>query len=184
VVEGIRPLPSLFAKPAAAGASLGAARITVDDESVILTGEPSVTLSGAQVRLPAGAFLQASRESETVVGLVKEGWGTPSGAGYAEAEAGADIFPGSLPRPADSARACPLRRRRPRSAAGRAPRRRPRRWPFRRSGRSSLSHAIQAPARATCASSSMAATASRAWSPSTSSCSRRISSWWLYWSGD
>jgi 23S rRNA (uracil1939-C5)-methyltransferase len=77
VVEGIRrPSPSLFAKPAAAGASLGAARITVDDESVILTGKPSVTLSGAQVRLPAGAFLQASRVSETVlVGLVKEGVG-------------------------------------------------------------------------------------------------------------
>ena len=87
VVEGIRPLPSLFAKPAAAGASLGAARITVDDESVILTGEPSVTLSGAQVRLPAGAFLQASRESETVlVGLVREGVG--------RAKRVADLFAG------------------------------------------------------------------------------------------
>jgi 23S rRNA (uracil1939-C5)-methyltransferase len=76
VVEGIRPSASLFAKLAAAGARIGAARITVDGESVVLAGEPSVTLSGAQVRLPPGAFLQASRESEAVlVGLVKEGVG-------------------------------------------------------------------------------------------------------------
>ena len=76
VVEGIRPSAGLFARLAAAGAGLGAARITVDGESVILAGEPTVTLSGAQVRLPPGAFLQASRESETVlVGLVKEGVG-------------------------------------------------------------------------------------------------------------
>jgi 23S rRNA (uracil1939-C5)-methyltransferase len=76
VVEGLRPSPSLVAKLAAAGASLGAARITVDGESVVLAGEPTVTLSGAQVRLPPGAFLQASRDSETVlVELVKEGVG-------------------------------------------------------------------------------------------------------------
>jgi len=76
VVEGLRPSPSLVAKLAAAGASLGAARITVDGESVVLASEPTVTLSGAQVRLPPGAFLQASRESETVlVELVKEGVG-------------------------------------------------------------------------------------------------------------
>ena len=87
VVEGIRPSPGLFAKLAAAGASLGAARITVDGESVILAGEPTVTLSGAQVRLPPGAFLQASRESETVlVGLVKEGVG--------RAKRVADLFAG------------------------------------------------------------------------------------------
>jgi 23S rRNA (uracil1939-C5)-methyltransferase len=76
VVEGIRPSAGLFAKLAATGVSLGAARITVDGETVVLAGEPSVTLSGTQVRLPPGAFLQASRESETVlVGLVKEGVG-------------------------------------------------------------------------------------------------------------
>jgi 23S rRNA (uracil1939-C5)-methyltransferase len=46
-----------------------------------------VTLSGAQVRLPAGAFLQASRVSETVlVGLVKEGVG--------HAKRVADLFAG------------------------------------------------------------------------------------------
>jgi 23S rRNA (uracil1939-C5)-methyltransferase len=76
MIEGIRPSPALFAKLAATGARIGAARITIDGESVILAGEPTVTLSGAQVRLPPGAFLQASRESETVlVGLVKVGVG-------------------------------------------------------------------------------------------------------------
>jgi len=87
VVEGIRPSPSLFAKLATAGPSLGAARITVDGESVILAGEPSVTFSGAQVRLPPGAFLQASRESETdLAGLVREGVG--------RAKRAADLFAG------------------------------------------------------------------------------------------
>ena len=87
VVEGIRLSPSLFAKLATAGPSLGAARITVDGESVMLAGEPSVTLSGAQVRLPPGAFLQASRESETVLlGLVREGVG--------RAKRVADLFAG------------------------------------------------------------------------------------------
>ena len=62
VVEGIRPSAGLLAKLAAAGARIGAARITIDGESVVLAGEPSVSLSGAQVRLPPGAFLQASRE--------------------------------------------------------------------------------------------------------------------------
>jgi 23S rRNA (uracil1939-C5)-methyltransferase len=86
-VEGIRPSPALFAKLAAAGASLGAARITIDGESVILADEPSVTLSSAKVRLPPGAFLQASRESETVlVGLVREGVG--------RAKRVADLFAG------------------------------------------------------------------------------------------
>lgn len=87
VVEGIRPSAGLLAKLAAAAARIGAARITIDGESVILAGEPTVTLSGAQVRLPPGAFLQASRESETVlVGLVKEGMG--------HAKRVADLFAG------------------------------------------------------------------------------------------
>jgi 23S rRNA (uracil1939-C5)-methyltransferase len=38
-VEGLSPSPALFAKLAAAGASLGAARITVDGESVVFAGE-------------------------------------------------------------------------------------------------------------------------------------------------
>jgi 23S rRNA (uracil1939-C5)-methyltransferase len=87
VVEGIRPSPSLLAKLAAAGASLGAARITVDGESVVLAGEPSVSLSGAEVRLPPGAFLQASREAEAVlVGLVRQSVG--------RAKRVADLFAG------------------------------------------------------------------------------------------
>jgi len=86
-VEGIRPSAGLFAKLAATGARIGAARITIDGESVILAGEPSVTLSGAQVRLPPGAFLQASRESDAVLaGLVKSGVG--------RAKRVADLFAG------------------------------------------------------------------------------------------
>jgi 23S rRNA (uracil1939-C5)-methyltransferase len=67
MVEGIRPSPALIAKLAAAGASFGAARITLDGESLILLDEPTVSLSGAQVKLPPGAFLQASRDSEAVL---------------------------------------------------------------------------------------------------------------------
>jgi 23S rRNA (uracil1939-C5)-methyltransferase len=87
VVEGMRPPPSLLAKLAAAGAGLGAARVTVDGQSVTLAGEPTVRLSGAEVRLPPGAFLQASREAEAVlVGLVIEGVG--------RAKRAADLFAG------------------------------------------------------------------------------------------
>ena len=67
MVEGIRPSPALIAKLATARASFGAARIRLDGESLILLGEPTVSLSGAQVRLPPGAFLQASRDSEAVL---------------------------------------------------------------------------------------------------------------------
>jgi 23S rRNA (uracil1939-C5)-methyltransferase len=74
VVEGIRPSPGLMAKLAAAGAAFGAARITLDSESLTLSGAATVSLSGAQVNLPPGTFLQATRESEAVlVGLVKDG---------------------------------------------------------------------------------------------------------------
>lgn len=86
MVEGIRPSPSLFAKLATAGASLGASRISVDGESVILA-EPTVSLSGPQVRLPPVAFLQASREAEAVlVALVRQGVG--------RAKRVADLFAG------------------------------------------------------------------------------------------
>ena len=216
-VEGIRPSAGLFAKLAATGARIGAARITIDGESVILAGEPSVTLSGAQVRLPPGAFLQASRESDAVLaGLVKSGVGRAKR--VADLFAGIGTFTFALARSAEvdafeqdeaaiaaltgAARTTPklkpvrtfsrdlFRALSPHASLpattlsssirrGQAPGRRPRRWPLRRCRRSSWSRAIQAPAPATCASSSMAATASRAWSPSTSSCSRRISSWWL-----
>ena len=49
------------------GASFGAARITLDGESLIFSASPRCRLSGAQVKLPPGAFLQASRESEAVL---------------------------------------------------------------------------------------------------------------------
>jgi 23S rRNA (uracil1939-C5)-methyltransferase len=72
-LEGARPSPSLLTGLAASGASLGVARVTVDGESLTLQGEPVVTLSGARVKLPAGAFLQASREAEEIlVALVTE----------------------------------------------------------------------------------------------------------------
>ena len=88
VLEGIRrPSPTLFARLATAGASFGAARITLDGESLALRGTPTVALSGAEVSLPPGAFLQASRESEAVLaGLVKEGVG--------RAKRVADLFAG------------------------------------------------------------------------------------------
>ena len=87
VVEGIRPSPALFARLATAGSSFGAARITLDGESLALRGTPTVALSGVEVSLPPGAFLQASREAEAVlVGLVKEGVG--------RAKRVADLFAG------------------------------------------------------------------------------------------
>ena len=76
VVEGIRPSPALFARLAIAAPSFGAARITIDGESLALRGTPTAALSGVDVSLPPGAFLQASRASEAVLaGLVKEGVG-------------------------------------------------------------------------------------------------------------
>jgi 23S rRNA (uracil1939-C5)-methyltransferase len=53
----------------------------------MLTGEPTVMLSGVEVSLPPGAFLQASRESEAVLArLVKEG--------VARSKRVADLFAG------------------------------------------------------------------------------------------
>jgi 23S rRNA (uracil1939-C5)-methyltransferase len=76
VVDGVRPSPALFARLATAAPSFGAARITLDGESLALRGTPTVALSGVDVSLPPGAFLQASRESEVVLAvLVKEGVG-------------------------------------------------------------------------------------------------------------
>jgi 23S rRNA (uracil1939-C5)-methyltransferase len=52
------------------------ARLTVDGESIGQVAVPEIDLSGAKVKLPAGAFLQASREAEsTLVGLVRDGAG-------------------------------------------------------------------------------------------------------------
>jgi 23S rRNA (uracil1939-C5)-methyltransferase len=87
VVENIRPSPALFARVAKAAPSFGAARITIDGESLALRGAPTVALSSVEVSLPPGAFLQASRQSEDILaGLVKEGVG--------RAKRVADLFAG------------------------------------------------------------------------------------------
>jgi len=72
--EGARPSPAQLTALAASAVSLGVARVTMDDESLTLLSEPMVNLSGASVKLPPGAFLQASREAEAVLtSLVSEG---------------------------------------------------------------------------------------------------------------
>jgi len=49
-------------------------RLRENGESIALQAAPEVDLSGAKVRLPAGAFLQTSGEAEAIlVGLVREG---------------------------------------------------------------------------------------------------------------
>lgn len=76
VVDGVRPAPAALAAFAGQAQALGVARLTVDGESLAMGGAPEVDLSGARMRLPAGAFLQASREAESaLVELVSEGVG-------------------------------------------------------------------------------------------------------------
>jgi 23S rRNA (uracil1939-C5)-methyltransferase len=74
VVEGVKPGPSTLGAFAGKAASLGVTRLTADGESIGPVAAPEISLSGAQVRLPPGAFLQASREAEAaLVALVREG---------------------------------------------------------------------------------------------------------------
>jgi 23S rRNA (uracil1939-C5)-methyltransferase len=74
VLEGIRPSPAALGAFAGKAALLGVARLTVDGESIGSLAAPGVDLSGAEVRLPPGAFLQASREAEaTLAELVRDG---------------------------------------------------------------------------------------------------------------
>jgi 23S rRNA (uracil1939-C5)-methyltransferase len=74
LLEGARPNPAAISTFAAQAAALGVARLTADGESISLGGAPEVDLSGAKVKLPPGAFLQASRESEAeLVKLTREG---------------------------------------------------------------------------------------------------------------
>jgi 23S rRNA (uracil1939-C5)-methyltransferase len=76
VVDGVRPAPAALAAFAGQAQALGVARLTVDSESLAMGGAPEVDLSGARMRLPPGAFLQASREAESaLVELVSEGIG-------------------------------------------------------------------------------------------------------------
>jgi 23S rRNA (uracil1939-C5)-methyltransferase len=87
LVEGVRPGPATLSALAASAESLGAVRIAVGEDGVTLSGAPMVSFSGVDVKLPAGAFLQASKEAEAVlVSLVKEGVG--------RAKRVADLFAG------------------------------------------------------------------------------------------
>lgn len=87
LLEGARPGPAAMAAFAAEAAALGVARLTVGTDSIAPGGAPELDLSGARVRLPPGAFLQASREAETeMAALVREGVG--------KAKRIADLFAG------------------------------------------------------------------------------------------
>lgn len=67
VIDGVRPAPAALGAFAGKAASLGVARLTADGESIVPGGPPEIDLSGARVRLPAGAFLQASGAAEAVL---------------------------------------------------------------------------------------------------------------------
>ena len=74
VLEDARPSPLVLGGFAGKAASLGVARLTAGGESIGPVAAPEIELSGVKVRLPPGAFLQASREAEAVLaGLVREG---------------------------------------------------------------------------------------------------------------
>ena len=76
VVDGLRPKQSALAGLARQAALLGAARVTVAGDSLLPGVPPSMRLSPAEVRLPPGAFLQASAEAEAIlIGLVRDGAG-------------------------------------------------------------------------------------------------------------
>jgi 23S rRNA (uracil1939-C5)-methyltransferase len=87
VAEGVSPMAAAFGAFAGKAAALGVARLTVDGESIALGAAPTVTLGDAALRLPPGAFLQASHEAEAVlVDLMREG--------VAGAKRIADLFAG------------------------------------------------------------------------------------------
>ncbi|MGE5260588.1 MAG: class I SAM-dependent RNA methyltransferase [Actinomycetota bacterium] len=74
LLEGARPSPASLGACAGQAGALGVARLTAGKESIVLGAAPEVDLSGVQVKLPPGAFLQASREAEgEMVALVREG---------------------------------------------------------------------------------------------------------------
>jgi 23S rRNA (uracil1939-C5)-methyltransferase len=76
VVDGVRPQEAALAKLASEAVRLGIARVTVGDESLIPCAPPAVRFGPAEVRLPPGAFLQASGHAEQVmVALVRDGVG-------------------------------------------------------------------------------------------------------------
>jgi 23S rRNA (uracil1939-C5)-methyltransferase len=74
LLEGVRPALAALGAFAGKAAALGVTRLSAGGESIALGGTPEVDLSGVHVRLPPGAFLQASREAEAeLVKLVLEG---------------------------------------------------------------------------------------------------------------
>jgi len=76
VVDGVRPKEAALAKLASEAARLGVARLTVDGESLMPGTPPTIRFGPAQVKLPPGAFLQASPDAEAVMTeLVRDGIG-------------------------------------------------------------------------------------------------------------
>jgi len=76
VVEGVRPKQAALAGLARQASSLGVARVTVDGDSLLPGAPPKMRFGLAEVRLPPGAFLQASAAAEAVMTeLVTEGVG-------------------------------------------------------------------------------------------------------------
>jgi 23S rRNA (uracil1939-C5)-methyltransferase len=76
VVEGVRPQEAALAELASEAATLGVARVTVGGESLLPGAPPAVRFGASQVKLPPGAFLQASPDAErTMVELVRDGVG-------------------------------------------------------------------------------------------------------------
>jgi 23S rRNA (uracil1939-C5)-methyltransferase len=74
LLDGVRPNPAALGAFAGQAGALGVARLSAGEEGIALGGTPEVDLSGARVKLPPGAFLQASREAEAeMVALVLEG---------------------------------------------------------------------------------------------------------------
>ncbi len=74
LLKGACPSPASLGAFAGRAAALGVARLSAGGESIALGGTPEVDLSGAKVKLPPGAFLQASRDAEgEMVVLVREG---------------------------------------------------------------------------------------------------------------
>jgi len=73
VVEGVKLKEAALARIAGEARTLGIARITVGGDSLTLT-PPAVRFGPATVKLPPGAFLQASAEAEAAMtALVTEG---------------------------------------------------------------------------------------------------------------
>jgi 23S rRNA (uracil1939-C5)-methyltransferase len=97
LLGGGRPNPAALGAFAELAGELGVARLTADGESITLGGVPEVDLSSAKVKLPPGAFLQASREAEAeLVALMREG--VEGGKRIADLFAGLGTFTFALAR--------------------------------------------------------------------------------------